>query len=361
MLSRPLHDAFGNTVLKEGQALTDDIIGRFGAYGVDDVFVEDTRVEDISVEPLVEPQHEAQLTQALQTLYNESYGAEKLDDAILDLVVQPVHAMVSEFFPVGLAELNTSPCAVESDHLFRLPARAAGLAMLLAAKCGLDENETVNVGVATALMNVGYVRLPREIVMSREKLTATQLHEFKKHPVHSYVLLRDSKRINHDIAAATLHSHEALNGSGYPQGLTGDKISPIARFVTAADTYFSMISPFNPDGQTPRHDAIEYMMAFGGDLFDQKIVQTMARNVPAYSSGVMVGLNTKEEGIVIEANPGHVGRPKLRITRDKDGFPTKPNEVLEIDLSDPRFSQRTVLELADLRKMTGREEEQAAA
>lgn len=85
-------------------------------------------------------------------------------------------------------------------------------------------------------------------------------------------------------------------------------------------------------------------MAFAGDLFDPQVVQAFARKVPVYPSGVMVGLSTGETGIVTEPNAGHLGRPKVRILKDNDGFQVKPDEMVEIDLADPRNRQRVVLE-----------------
>ncbi len=345
VLARQLTDAFHNLVLKEQEELTEDVISRLPVYGVDELFVDDDRVADISVEPLVEPFTEAQITQGLQTLYNECKGAGMLDEAILELIIRPIHEMTSNFFPVGLAELNTAPCVSPADHLFRLPARATGMAILLASLCGLDEEKAKDVGVATALMNVGFLNLPEEIVKATSPLSAAQEHEFKKHPVHGYVLLKDSERISPEIAMTVLQSHELLDGSGYPRGIKSDEISRMSRIVTVADTYFTLISPFNRSERSSRHDALEYMMAFGGDLFDHEVVQHLARKVPVYPSGVIVGLTTGEHGVVTEPNPGQIGRPQIRILKDKDGFEVKPDEMIELNLSDPRNRQRVVVEL----------------
>ncbi len=345
VLARQLTDAFHNVVLKEQAELTEEVIGRLPVYGVDELFVDDDRVADISVEPLVEPYVEAQITQGLQTLYNECAGAGVLDPAILELIIRPIHEMAPSFFPVGLAELNTAPCVNPADHLFRLPARATGMAMLLASLCGMNEEQAAEVGVATALMNVGYINLPKEIVQSTEPLSASQEHELKKHPVHGYVLLNQVERISSKVAEAVLQSHEMLDGSGYPRGIKGDEISQMCRIVTVADTYFSLISPFSRSERSSRHDALEYMMAFGGELFDQDVVAHLARKVPVYPSGVIVGLTTGEHGVVTEPNPGQIGRPQIRVLKDKDGFDVKPDEMIELNLSDPRNRQRVVVEL----------------
>lgn len=344
ILARQLTDAFHNLVLKEHEELTADIIGRLPVYGVDELFVDDDRVAEVSVEPLVEPYAEAQVTQGLQTLYNECYGAGVLDDAILELIIRPIHEMTGNFFPVGLAELNTAPCTSPADHLFRLPARATGMAMLLGSLCGMSEDQVSDVGVATALMNVGFMNLPKEIVQSTDPLTPAQEHELKKHSLHGYVLLKESPLVPSEIAEAVLQSHELLDGSGYPRGIKGDEISMMSRIAAVADTYFTLISPFNRGERSSRHDALEYIMAFGGDLFDQEIVQHLMRRVPVYPSGIVVRVSTGELGVVTESNPGQIGRPRLKVLKDKDGFDVDPDETVELDLADPRNRQRVIVE-----------------
>lgn len=344
ILARALTDAFNNLVLKEQQTLTEEVINKLPIYGVDDLFIEDDSVADISVEPLVAPDVEAQITQALQTLYNECAGTGMLDESMLELVVRPIHEIAGEFFPVGLSELNTAPCNSPSDHLFRLPARASGLAMLLASQLGLNEDQTADVGVATALMNIGFLSLWKDILYATSPLTPAQQHEMKKHPVHGYVLLKDMKRLPPWVALAVLQSHELLNGSGYPRGISGSDIKQMERIVTIADTYFTLISPFNHGDRHSRHDAVEYIMGYAGELFDAQIATLFARKVAVYPSGVQLGISTGETGIVSEPNPGHPGKPKLRIIKDKDGFDVKPDEQVDMDLSDPRNRQRVIVE-----------------
>ena len=345
VLALPITDAFGNRVLDEQEELTEEVLSKLPMYGADELFVEDDRVADIPIEPLFDPYLEGQIAQGLQTLYNECHGSGAIDDAILEMVIKPVHEMVTTLFPVGLGELNTSPCASKGDHLFRLPARAAGVAMLLAARSGLSKSEVADVGVATALMDTGYLNLPKELVNAEETPSRSAMHEFKKHPVHGYVLLRQSSRIEPEIAVAVLQSHEALDGSGFPQGLSGEQVTPIARYVAVATTYFSLISPFNWEQTWSRQDAVEYLMAFGGELFDADITRTLARGIPVYCTGVLVKLSTGEQAFVTDANVGQVGRPRVRIVKDHDGFDVKPEEMMEINLADPKHRQRVVLEV----------------
>ncbi|MCZ6539977.1 MAG: hypothetical protein O6922_09160 [Chloroflexi bacterium] len=137
-----------------------------------------------------------------------------------------------------------------------------------------------------------------------------------------------------------LQHHVRLNGSGFPQGLKGDAISMGARIVAVAETYYSLISS-RPDHESwSRQDAMEYIMAFGGDLFDSTVVEAFVRAVPAYPTGVLVRLSTGETGYVIDARIGQIGRPTLRLVADENGF--KIDDFVEINLTDEDHRHRIV-------------------
>ena len=85
---------------------------------------------------------------------------------------------------------------------------------------------------------------------------------------------------------------------------------------------------------------MEYIMAFGGELFDSAVVQAFVRAVPAYPTGVLVRLNTGETGYVVDAGIGQIGRPTLRIVADKDGF--QLDDHFEISLTDEQHRHRIV-------------------
>ena len=91
------------------------------------------------------------------------------------------------------------------------------------------------------------------------------------------------------------------------------------------------------------NEAMEYIMAYSGDLFDPELVKIMVKNVPLYPSGVMVKLNTGESGVVSRNHTGNFSRPVVRVFFNKRGRPRlKPYEV---DLSDSNNQDQLVVEV----------------
>ena len=93
------------------------------------------------------------------------------------------------------------------------------------------------------------------------------------------------------------------------------------------------------------HEAIEYIMAYSGELFDPQLVQLFVKDVPLYPAGVMVKLNTGESGVVTQNNPGNLGRPIIRMFFNKRGRPRR--NTYDANLSHAEFQDRIVVEVMD--------------
>ena len=134
--------------------------------------------------------------------------------------------------------------------------------------------------------------------------------------------------------------HERWDGSGYLDGLSGTEIALSARILAIADTYYDLVSTGPHRKALMPHEAVEYIMAYSGDLFDPELVQLFARNVPLYPTGVVVRLNTGASGIISDANLGHIGRPTVRICHDQEGTPVK--RPYDVNLSQARHQNLLV-------------------
>lgn len=328
-LATPIVDAFGNSVCDAGTKLNEEHIAKLPMYGVREIFINDPVLDDVPVEPLVPPELEAKAALALRTVLEETGHANSVEPALIELAVQPGYEMARPLFPMVLGEVNSAPISPSTEYDYLMPARTASLAAMLAARIGLDMDTTGQICTGALLMDVGIARI-----------IAGSSHEYEKHPVFSYVLLKDLPFVTPVTASIVLQHHERLDGSGFPQGLKADDISTGARIVAVAETYYSLISSRPNHESWSRQDAMEYIMAFGGDLFDADVVQAFVRSVPAYPTGILVRLNTGETGYVVDAGIGQIGRPTLRIVADENGF--QVDELFEINLIDEKHRHRIV-------------------
>ena len=148
-----------------------------------------------------------------------------------------------------------------------------------------------------------------------------------------------------EAVKAVLQHHEQWDGTGYPQGLKGEEIAPFAAIVSMANAYYELVS-VRPDRPAMMpHEAMEYVMAFSGELFRPDLVQMVTRQVPLYPTGLLVQLNTGEVGIISDANVGHIGRPLVRICYDRQN--EEEPKPYDVDLSDPTHQDRLIVQVLE--------------
>ncbi len=172
--------------------------------------------------------------------------------------------------------------------------------------------------------------------------TSSEVHQ---HPQYGYQILNEYAHVAPEIAETILEHHERWDGSGYQRGLKGSNISPLARILAIADTYYALVSRRPHRQRYLPHEAIEFVMAYSGELFDPELARLFTKLVPIYPTGVMVKLNTGEMGIISDARPGFIGRPTVRICFDKHlKEVTKP---FDMDLVESEHQHRLVTEVVE--------------
>ncbi len=332
VLSRSVYDSVGNPLFERGTELDKACLTTMSVYGVNEIMVEDPRVDDVPAAPMFSSEIEAEAMHALQELITESRDEGKIDAHLLMTVERPIVAMGRELFPEVLGEVNASGVLSVDDYQYAQPVKSAGLSMLIGRRLGMGLKQLVALGLTAVLADLGFMVLPPVLRKKKGTMTPEEDQIFKQHPQASGELVGRLETLPSDVIDGIHQHHERWDGSGFPHGLKGEQISLYARIIAIADRYYELVSrrpsrkPFMP------HEAIEYIMAYSAELFDPDLVAIVARDVPLYPSGVSVKLNTGEVGIVAKPNIGQIGRPVLRMCSDEDGRSIR--EPYDLDLSD---------------------------
>jgi len=119
--------------------------------------------------------------------------------------------------------------------------RVASGSLDLYDKLGFSDNtERENLFMGCLLHDIGKIGVPDSILNANRSLTPEEYNIIKNHPENGYDICKDIKEIEGTLQIIRSH-HEKLDGSGYPDGLTGDKISEITQIVTIIDIYDALI------------------------------------------------------------------------------------------------------------------------
>ncbi|MEE8419716.1 MAG: HD domain-containing phosphohydrolase, partial [Dehalococcoidales bacterium] len=322
VLSMDVYDSYGNVVLPQGTRLTFDNVSAIGRMGGGELFFEDRRVDDVPVTPLMPARLEGDAARRLYALQNETEAA--LRNVTGNPVInstpaeKAIYSMVEQYFPVVIGEANATGCYSLQDYNCIHPVQVASLSMLMGKKLGYKQAQLSELGMAALIENIGYLALPAGMMEEPTSLTKIEEHEVHQHSQYGYQILNDYSNISSEIIMIVLDHHERWDGSGYPRGIKGESIPVFSRILAITDTYYALVSRRPHRQSYLPHEAIEFIMAYSGELFDPDMVRLFTKLIPLYPTGIMVNLNTGERGIISNAMLGAVGRPIVRICYDKD-------------------------------------------
>jgi putative nucleotidyltransferase with HDIG domain len=144
--------------------------------------------------------------------------------------------------------------------------RVAEVACAIAGEMGFPADRIEGLGVASKLHDIGKIHVPGEILSKPGALNELEFGIIKTHPRVGYEILR-AVEFPWPVAEVALQHHERLDGSGYPDGLSGESISPEARIVAVADVMEAMCThrPYRP--ALPIEAAIEELSSNRGTLY----------------------------------------------------------------------------------------------
>jgi PAS domain S-box-containing protein len=125
--------------------------------------------------------------------------------------------------------------------------RVSDLARAIATEMNLPIDQIDGIRMAAAIHDLGKISVPAEILSKPTKLTALEFSLIKTHAQSGYDILKDID-FPWPVARTVLEHHERMNGSGYPNGLTGDNTLMESRILSVADVVESMAShrPYRP-------------------------------------------------------------------------------------------------------------------
>ena len=149
--------------------------------------------------------------------------------------------------------------------------RVAHLSYKIAELTGLSDDNSEGLTMAAFVHDIGKILVPSDILSKPGKLSKPEFDMLKDHTRIGYEILKTID-FPWPIAEIVLQHHERLNGSGYPAGLTGDRIIMEARILAVADVVEAMSShrPYRPTLGLEK--ALEEIKINRGTLYDPQVV-----------------------------------------------------------------------------------------
>ena len=294
-----LYDNNEKVLLKANRKLTKNYINRIQQMDIAGLYVfEDDEIEEHT--PIISEQTRLKAIKSLKRL--------NIDDC-----VYIANSIVEEIRECDSMIVETINLSTYDNYTYSHSVNVDILSVILGVALGLRDDELRKLSQAALLHDIGKTCVPIEIINKPGKLTEEEYAEVKNHPRYGYNMLRDNYEVSSVARNAILSHHENEDGSGYPRGLTSEKIHLFAKIIHIADVYDALTTKrVYKDAMNPA-DALEYLMGNAQRMFDKDMVATFMEYIAPYPLGVQVELSTGQKAYVIKNNRAMLSRPMVRL------------------------------------------------
>ncbi len=301
ILGKGIYDFSDRILLADGKMLTEELINRLAELGYAGIYIEDELSKDIRIQGAISTELRNAAVRSLQELNLEKAleFAEKIVDQILEAKTVSLDLMDMRSF---------------DDYTYRHSVNVAVLSTVIAMGMGYGREDLIDLCVSAVFHDMGKMLIDKDILNKPGKLNPQEFEIMKQHPQLSYDMLAEKWNIPARVRMGALCHHENEDGSGYPKGLTGEKIHPFAKIIHVTDVYDALSSKRPYKEACSFSEALEYLMGGCGTMFDKKVVEAFLNYVPVYPKGSMVELSDGREALVVENYPRNLLRPQLRLT-----------------------------------------------
>jgi HD-GYP domain-containing protein (c-di-GMP phosphodiesterase class II) len=335
-LAKNIYNDDGMVLLAVNVELTQRLLDRLFSYGIDYIYIEDARTNDIIQQDVIQDETRSKAVIEIRNTFKKvmedsnKRGAVNYYDIgrnfrdVMKMIIDDLSAHDGAM--VMLNNMN-----VKDNYLFQHSVNVSIYAIMLGISYGYSRDKLETLGLGALLHDIGKTKVPLGILRKPSQLTPDEFKEMKNHTTYGFNLLKDEPNIPLLSAHCALQHHERINGSGYPRGIQGGEINEFARWIGLVDSYDAMTTTRVYRRPLLPHEAMEQLFAGSGTMYDQSQIALFRDKIAIYPLGITVRLNTGEYGIVSKLNMSVPHRPTIRVLQDEAGTVLK--EPYEIDLS----------------------------
>ena len=313
VLAKSLYGSDGSLLLQKGQTLKQSYISHMALYGFQGVYIVDKLSEEIEIKTIIDDELRNSAAKVVKDLYVQSLTT-GIRQNTTEEAKAVVHSIVEEIIKNRDIMVNMIDLKSYDNYTYYHSVNVGVLSIVVGVALGMNGADLYKLGLGALLHDIGKVFIDKGIIDKPAFLTPEEFEEVKKHPALGYEYLMDAN-LNLPVSGliGVLQHHERNDGSGYPEGLSGEEINRLSRITAIADVFDAMTSdrPYRP-GMMPS-EVMEYLMGGAGTLFDSDLVYLFTRKVAAFPLGTCVLLSNGLTAIVVENYEDCGLRPKVKI------------------------------------------------
>jgi len=259
-----------------------------------------------------------------------------------ELEIGPLESTVTPMVDSVLRNSAALACLMrmqkKNDYLYQHSLASAVWAAILGRQIGLNRSDLDVLALGAMLLDVGKTQIPIEILTKPGRLDDKETAVMRRHVQFGLDILDKAGNVDSRVFDMAANHHERYNGTGYPNGISGNAIPVFGRIAGIVDAYDAMTTSRPYANLLSSYDALRKLRVLADVEFQAEIVDQFTRAIGAFPTGTLVELNTGEVGIVTRQNRIRRLRPEVMIIMDAD------KEALEdfriIDLNEQKVTDR---------------------
>lgn len=343
VLAKSLYGTDGNLLLQKGLPLKQSYIDHIVKNGFQGIYIDDKLSDEIEIQTIIDDEIRNSAVKVVRNLCIEIQTS-GINKASMDRAKELVRSITEEILKNKDLMVNMIDLKSYDNYTYFHSVNVGVLSIFLGTALGIKRADLYKLGLGALLHDIGKVFIDREIIDKPGALTTEEFETMKKHPEIGYEYLTNAN-LNLPLTGliGVLQHHERTDGSGYPEGLSGDQIHLFSRIISIADVFDAMTSDRSYRSAMMPSAVMEYIMGGAGKLFDAELVSLFTRKVAAFPLGTCVKLSNGRTAIVVENYEDCCLRPKVKL------IDSSAQEPVYWDLkNDLQLSNVTIIEMAKI-------------
>lgn len=311
LVAKPIYNENGQCLISVNFELNDKIIERIKLLDYDRLWIKD---EYDYVSDYLSDELKLRAVRSIKSVFigyatkKVSFDMKKIDE-LKDVVENTVEEIISNRQCV----IQLSNLKNFSNSMYEHAVDVARVSVLIGANMNLKKDQLVDLCEAAMLHDIGKTQISSGLFNKNSEFTKEEMEEMTKHTVLGHRIMKETKRFKATAYVPVLQHHEKYDGTGYPEGVKGEKINLYARIIKIADVYSNMRTGTVNSKPYSQSDVLEYFYADASTQFDPKILKIFLAKVPVYEVGQIIKLSTGQKAFVAQNNESALARPIVRV------------------------------------------------
>lgn len=323
VIAKPVYDSKLSLLINKGAKLSELLLKKLVQADIRHLYIEDEISKGIELDPMISDEIKLQAFVIMKRFYEsqmvkQDQNVEAIRESSIRELKDIVDDIITEIYSKNEQKYYSTELMGAEMYHYNHAVEVMILSLLIGRKMGLDREKLLKLGMGAILADIGKARVPQDILNKKGKLEPEEFDEMKRHVDYSYAILKDLVGLSSLSRQIVLLHHEKLDGSGYPNGFTGEQIPLLVRIATVCDIFSAIVADRTYNNRISVDTAIEILRGAAPTKIDQDVFMTLLQVIDIYPPGTLVELGNGQVGIVIQSNTNSPTRPILRII-EKDG------------------------------------------